>query len=65
VSAMAAAWTIPPVGVAVHVADYSKPGLGALTLLHVLKAANICAQTDFARATMAEPDILCLIVGKE
>jgi hypothetical protein len=58
-------WTIAPVGVAVHVADYANPGSGALALLHILNAANISDRTDFARATPAEPDSLHLIVGKE
>jgi len=57
-------WTIPPVGVSVHVADYAKPGLCAPALLHVLNAADISDQTDFARAAQAEPDSLHLIVGE-
>ena len=58
-------WTIPAGDVAVGVADYSKPGLGALALLDALNAAEISAQTDFVRAARAEPNRFCLIVGRE
>lgn len=55
---------LPKMTTDVAVCDYDSPGIRAHRLLSALRAGGVTDVHDFATSENAEPDCVCLIVGR-